>query len=46
MYVSHKATESIPNYVRLYESGELERRVEQALAGLRCFDERKRNLLR
>lgn len=34
MLRTHMAPEYVPNYVRLYESGELERRVEAALASL------------
>ena len=37
MFTTPVSAESVPNYVRLYESGELERRVEKALASLeRC----------
>ncbi len=37
MFTSQVSTDYIPNYVGLYESGELERRVEEALAALeRC----------
>jgi putative pyruvate formate lyase activating enzyme len=37
MFKTHMVTDGVPNYVRLYESGELERRVEEALASLeRC----------
>jgi len=32
--IAKKTGESVPSYVRLYESGELERRVEEALASL------------
>ena len=37
MFKIPMVTDEVPNYVRLYESGELERRVEEALASLeRC----------
>ncbi|MFQ5914756.1 MAG: radical SAM protein [Nitrospinota bacterium] len=34
MFASYMATDIVPNYVRLCESGEMERRVEEALASL------------
>ena len=34
MFRTHMATDYMPNYIRLYESGELERRAAAALASL------------
>ena len=37
MSTTHPLTDDVPRYVRLYETGELQRRVEEALASLeRC----------